>query len=94
MASDRDRLLPGDVEPRERGEPYAFARTPAWVYPIGALTLFLPFGAVLAGGGGVFARRRFRRIGIALAACGTLALLLYVVGSIRAVVHAWGPVPV
>lgn len=73
--------------------PYAFAWTPAWVYPVGALGVLLPFGGTLASAGGVLALRKHQRVALATASFGAAGLLVYAIASVRAIVYAWGPIP-
>ena len=74
--------------------PYAFFWTPAWVYPVGALTLLLPVGAILSLGGAWCARRTSPRLALSLGTIGALATLAYVAGSAYAAVEAWNGIPV
>ena len=74
--------------------PYAFFWTPAWVYPVGALTLLLPVGAILSLGGAWCAHRNSPRLALSLATIGALAGLAYVAGSAYAGVEGWNGIPV
>lgn len=77
-----------------KDSPYPFFWTPAWAYPLGAVTPLMAIGAVLAVAAGVVGRRVARRTVFASIVCGSAVLLLYVTAATHATMDAWGGVPV